>query len=371
METVPVRLGDRSYDIMIEAGSLPRTGSFVRRLAGEKTAQAAVVTTDTVAGLYLEPVVNSLVREGFIVTRIIIPDGEKYKTIATWESILTRLIESRFERKSILVPLGGGVVGDVGGFAAAAFLRGIPFVQVPTTIVAQVDSSIGGKVAVNHPLGKNLIGSFYQPCGVWIDPLVLRTLNRREVVSGMGEVIKHAMIRDAGFFTFLEDHLDSLMDFSASHELLERFIAWNCRIKAEVVAADERESGLRATLNYGHTVGHALETVTRYSRFSHGEAVMFGMIAAAEIARDRGLISGSDTARQNALLLRAGMSCDVRGISLGEILGAMKLDKKVIGGKIRFVLPGRIGSVDVYSDVGENEMLHGINYMLEFCGKRK
>jgi 3-dehydroquinate synthase len=370
MESVPVCLGDRSYDIVIEAGSLPRTGSFVRRLAGEKMSKAAVLTTETVAGLYLEPVAYSLEREGFTVTRIVIPDGEDYKTIATWESILTRLIESRFERKSILIPLGGGVVGDVGGFAAASLLRGIPFVQVPTTIVAQVDSSIGGKVAVNHHLGKNLIGSFYQPCGVWIDPLVLRTLNRREVISGMGEVIKHAMIRDAGFFSFLEDHLDSLMDFSATNELLERFIAWNCRIKAEVVASDERESGIRAILNYGHTVGHALETVTRYSRFSHGEAVMYGMVAAAEIAKERGLITGSETLRQNALLLRAGMSCDVKGISTSEILEAMKLDKKVIGGKIRFVLPSRIGAVDVYSDVKESEILRGINFLLEFCGEK-
>jgi 3-dehydroquinate synthase len=370
METVLVSLGDRSYDIMIESGSLPRTGSFVRSLAGQKTTQAALITTDTVARIYLEPVVNSLEREGFTVTRIVIPDGEEYKTVATWESILTRLIESRFERKSILIPLGGGVVGDVGGFAAASFLRGIPFVQVPTTIVAQVDSSIGGKVAVNHPLGKNLIGSFYQPCGVWIDPLVLRTLNLREVVSGMGEVIKHAMIRDAEFFSFLEEHLDSLMDLSASHELLERFIAWNCRIKADVVASDERERGIRAILNYGHTVGHALETVTHYSRFSHGEAVMYGMVAATGIANVRGLISSVDTARQNDLLLRAGMSCNVRGISPDEILEAMKLDKKVVGGKIRFVLPDRIGNVDVYGDISEREMLNGINYLFEFCGKR-
>ncbi|MFA6470621.1 MAG: 3-dehydroquinate synthase [Candidatus Latescibacterota bacterium] len=369
METVPVSLDDRSYTIAIEAGSLLGTGSFVRSLAG-KTAQAAVITSDTVAGLYLETVADSLTREGFSVTRIVIPDGEEFKTIATWESILTRLIESRFERKSILVLLGGGVVGDIGGFAAATFLRGIQFVQVPTTIVAQTDSSIGGKVAVNHPLGKNLVGCFYQPAGVWIDPLVLRTLNRREVISGMGEVIKHAMIRDAGFFSFLEDNLETLMDFTAPHGLLERFIAWNCRIKAEIVAADERENGLRAILNYGHTVGHALEAVTHFSRFKHGEAVMLGMIAAAEIARARGLIGSPEIVRQNDLLCRAGLNCNLGDISPKEIFESMKLDKKVIDGKIRFILPDCIGSVNIYSDVDENEILHGINFLFEFCRKK-
>ena len=367
METVPVNLDDHSYTITIETGSLSGIGSFVRSLAGGKTAQAAVITSNTVAGLYLDTVADSLIKEGFTVTRIIIPDGEEFKTVATWESILTRLIESRFERKSILVILGGGVVGDIGGFAAATFLRGIQFVQVPTTIVAQVDSSIGGKVAVNHPLGKNLVGCFYQPAGVWIDPLVLRTLNRREVVSGMGEVIKHAMIRDAEFFSFLENGLEAIMNFTAPPELLERFIAWNCSIKADVVAADERENGIRAILNYGHTVGHALEAVTHFSRFKHGEAVMFGMIAAAEISRERGLISSPDTLRQNDLLCRAGLNFDLGDISLKDCIESMKLDKKVIDGKIRFVLPGGIGSVNIYSDVDEREILHGISFLLEFC----
>jgi 3-dehydroquinate synthase len=369
MEAVPVRLGDLSYDIIIEAGSLVRTGSFVRSLTGGDTAQAGVVTSETVAGLYLDTVVDSLRREGFSVTQMILPDGEEQKTIATWESILTRLIESRFERKSILVLLGGGVVGDIGGFAAATFLRGIPFIQVPTTIVAQADSSIGGKVAVNHPLGKNLIGCFYQPAGVWIDPLVLRTLNHREVISGMGEVVKHAMIRDAEFFSFLEDQLENIMNFTAPDEIIERLIAWNCRIKAEVVSLDERERGLRAILNYGHTIGHALETSTHYKRFTHGEAILLGMISAAEIARARGLISIDDTTRQNDLLCRIGLNCDLQGISPEGILEAMKVDKKVIGGKIRFILPSRIGSVDIYSDVSENEINQGINYLIKFCRK--
>jgi len=367
METVTVGLGDRSYNILIEAGCLSRTGSFVRGACGVNTRSAAVVTSHTVAGLYLDAVSDSLAEEGFEVTAIVLPDGEEHKTIASWERILTRLIEARFERTSVIVALGGGVTGDIAGFAAAALLRGVPFVQVPTTIVAQVDSSIGGKVAVNHPLGKNLIGSFHQPRGVFIDTRVLRTLDPREVVSGMGEAVKHAVIRDESFFSFLEEHLESIMRFDANDEIMERFIAWNCRIKAGVVAADERESGLRAILNYGHTVGHALETATGYVRFSHGEAVALGMIAAAEIARGRGLLAGRETNRQNALLARVGVNGAVGDIAPDAVLEAMRRDKKVSGGRIRFVLPSRIGAADVYSDVSEEEILRGVEVMGAWC----
>jgi 3-dehydroquinate synthase len=363
METVTVSLGERSYDIVIEAGCLGRTGSFVRGVCGGKIRAAAVVTSETVAGLYLGAVADSLAGEGFTVTTIVMPDGEEHKTIASWERILTCLIEARFERTSMIVALGGGVTGDVAGFAAATLLRGVPFVQVPTTIVAQVDSSIGGKVAVNHPLGKNLIGSFHQPRGVWIDTRVLCTLPHSEVVSGMGEAVKHAVIRDESFFSFLEGHLESIMRFDATDEIMERFIAWNCRIKAGVVAADERESGLRAILNYGHTVGHALETATGYSRFTHGEAVMLGMIAAGEIARGRGLLSERDMERQNALLARVGVNGSVGDIAPGTVLEAMRRDKKVSGGRIRFVLPSRIGAADVHGDVREEEILGGVEFM--------
>ncbi|MHB9030187.1 MAG: 3-dehydroquinate synthase [Candidatus Latescibacterota bacterium] len=367
MERVPVRLGDRSYDIVIEAGSLRRTGRFVREIFGDKPRKAGIVTTRTVAELYLDTVFDSLAHEGFELTPVVLPDGEEHKTIATWETILTRLIEARFERTSILIALGGGVVGDMAGFAAATLLRGIPFIQVPTTIVAQVDSSVGGKVAVNHALGKNLIGSFHQPRGVWIDTRAIGTLDRREVVSGMGEVIKHAVIRDAMFFSFLETNLESIMRFQAPDPVMEQFIAWNCRIKADVVAADEREKGLRAILNYGHTVGHALETVTGYNRFKHGEAVLLGMMAAGEIARARGLFDSSEFDRQNALIRRAGLLCDVERIEPSELLGAMRLDKKVSGGRIRFVLPAGIGKVEVYDDVRNDEILGGIERMLDFC----
>lgn len=367
MQKVAVEFGDRSYDIVIESGSLPRVGSFVRSCFRRSGLKVAIVTTEKVAGLYMDTAFDSLSHEGFKVTTIVVPDGEEYKTLATYESILTKLIEARFERKSVVIPLGGGVIGDMAGFVAATLLRGVPFVQIPTTIVAQVDSSIGGKVAVDHHLGKNLIGNFYQPRGVWIDTRVLTTLEYREVVCGMAEVVKHAMIRDREFFEFIENNLESIMRFEASDDIMERFIAWNCRIKAAVVSADERENGLRAILNYGHTVGHALETVTGYSRFKHGEAVILGMIAAARIAELKGLMKAEECDRQNKLLGRVGINRELDGISPEEILQAMTLDKKVSGGKIRFVLPDSIGSVKIYDDINEDEIKAGIKYMFEYA----
>jgi 3-dehydroquinate synthase len=368
MELVTVELKDRSYQIEIEAGCLKRLGDFVCHVIGRNGVKAAVVTSETVAGLYLPRASASLTKAGFSVTEVLIPDGEEYKTLTTWERILTRLIEERFERSSVVIPLGGGVVGDIAGFAAAALLRGIQCVQVPTTIVAQVDSSIGGKVAVDHALGKNLIGSFHQPRGVLIDTQVLRTLNARDVVSGMGEAIKHAIIRDRDFFGFLEEYLDGIMNLTAPDRTMERFIAWNCRIKADVVSRDERESGLRAILNYGHTVGHALETVTGYKRYSHGEAVILGMVAAATISCRKGLLSPDNRDRQNRLLMRTGVNRDLSGIAAEDIILAMRRDKKVSGGRIRFVLADRIGSAGMYDHVTEDDIRAGIEELFAFAG---
>ncbi len=366
MEEVLVDIGGRSYGIHIQAGCLPRLGEFVRAWCGPKGMKAGIVTCETVASLYLAEAVDSLARAGYEVTTITIPDGEEQKNLATYGKILSKFIEARFERSSVVVPLGGGVVGDIAGFAAATLLRGVPLVQAPTTIVSQVDSSIGGKVAVDHPLGKNLIGSFYQPRGVLIDTRLLKTLSHREVVSGMGEAVKHAMIRDRDFFGFLEEYLDLIMSFAASDDIMERFIAWNCRIKAEVVAEDEFETGLRAILNYGHTVGHALETVTGYKRFSHGEAVALGMIAAAGMAVGKGLLAASDRDRQNRLIERVGLNRDLSGITSEGLQDAMKRDKKVTRGRIRFVLPDRIGGARVYDDVTEAEILAGIGDLFEY-----
>lgn len=364
MERIPVSLGDRSYEIEVEAGSLTRSGSYVHACTGFRPGKAAIVTTETVATLYLNTVRESLCDAGYDVYEIVVPDGEQYKTLDTYSTIMTRLIESRFERRSVIVPLGGGVIGDTAGFAAATLLRGVPFVQIPTTIVSQVDSSIGGKVAVNHPLGKNLIGNFYQPQGVLIDTKVLETLDPREVKSGIGEVIKHAVIRDKSFFEFLDEHIENIMSFSASDEIMERFIAWNCRIKAGVVSEDEREGGIRAILNYGHTIGHALEAITEFKRFTHGESVMLGMIAAGRISVNRGLWSSTDHERQYRLITRAGITRGLEGIDADKVYEAMKHDKKVIEGKIRFILADSIGSVNIYDDVTENEAKDAISYIL-------
>jgi len=369
MQTIHIDFGERSYDIKIEGGCLTGLGAFVRERVGEKAAKACIATTETVAGLYLEAASESLKAAGFEVIEIVVPDGEEHKTLQTFETIMTRLIEERFERSSVMVPLGGGVIGDTAGFVAAAYLRGIPFVQAPTTIVSQVDSSIGGKVAVNHPLGKNLIGHFYQPRGVWIDTHVLTTLEPREVLSGMGEVVKHAVIRDKEFFEFLEEHVENIMSFNADDDVMERFIAWNCRIKAGVVAEDEREGGIRAILNYGHTVGHALEAVTGYRRYKHGEAVILGMLAAGHMAVSKVLLSREDFDRQNALLSRVGINRVTDGLEISALYKAMTHDKKVSAGTIRFVLADTIGHADIYSNVTRDEMEAGIAFMIAFMNK--
>ncbi|MFC1573813.1 3-dehydroquinate synthase [Candidatus Latescibacterota bacterium] len=365
MEKVSIDFGDRSYDIVIEAGSLTQAAAFVRECTQRKPGKAALITTETVAGLYLDTVRDSLLSEGYEVTEVVVPDGEEFKTLETYFQIMTALIESRFERRSVVIPLGGGVIGDVAGFVAATLLRGVPFVQIPTTIVAQVDSSIGGKVAVNHPLGKNLIGSFYQPSGVYVDTRVLKTLEHREVISGMGETVKHAIIRDEEFFSFHEEHLESIMTFEAPDAIMERFIAWNCRIKAAVVEADEREGGLRAILNYGHTVGHALEAVTNYNRYRHGEAVILGMIAAGRIAVTKGLLSETDFQRQDALLKRIITDASVDKISISEVMEAMTLDKKVVDGRIRFILPDCIGKVRLHDDVTVEDIEGALDYLIQ------
>jgi len=367
MEHIEIQLGERSYDIHVEGGCLPRLGDFVAGCVGSPPRKVCVATTETVAGLYLDEAVRALTNTGYEVVEFVVPDGEEHKTLTTFEAIITKLIEERFERSSAMIPLGGGVIGDTAGFVAAAYLRGIPFLQVPTTIVAQVDSSIGGKVAVNHTLGKNLIGCFYQPRGVFVDTRVLTTLEPREVVSGMGEAVKHALIRDNSFFAFLEEHVETIMTCEAPDDVMERFIAWNCRIKADVVRQDEREGGLRAILNYGHTVGHAVETVTGYTRFRHGEAVILGMIAAGRIAVVKGLIGEDEFGRQNALLERIGVRRDLPEITTDDLYEAMTRDKKVSGGRIRFVLPHATGSVDIHDDVTREEMDEGMRYMLEYA----
>ena len=286
---------------------------------------------------------------------ILIPDGERYKHVGTVGRIYDALIRAGADRASTIVAVGGGVIGDVAGFAAATYLRGVPVVQVPTTLLAQVDSSIGGKVGVNHPMGKNLIGAFHPPAAVAIDPELLGTLPRREFRAGLYEVVKYGMIASRPLFDRLAGGLKPLFDREPT--ALLQVIAESCRIKANVVEQDERESGLRRILNFGHTLGHALEAVTKYRRFRHGEAVALGMLAAADLAAARGVLPGEDRDRLAALVAQMGPLPTVADLPAAQALDAVARDKKNVGGRLHFVLPTSIGTTTTVTDVTRAEMI--------------
>lgn len=345
---VKVELGPRSYPIYVGAGLLPRLGDFARRHLGG--ARLLMVTNPTVAAHYAEIAEESLKAAGFAVQRAEIPDGEEYKTLATVAQLYDAALDAALERGDAVVALGGGVVGDVAGFLAATYMRGIAFVQVPTTLLAQVDSSVGGKVGVNHPRGKNLIGAFYQPRFVLADTRTLATLPAREVRAGLAEVIKYGVIRDATFFAWLEENIEALLNLSDA--AVEHAVATSCTIKAAVVSADETEKGLRAILNFGHTLGHALEAVTSYARFVHGEAVAIGMIFAARLACKLGYFPPAEAERIVALVRRTGLPVAIPpDIPPAALLDAMRRDKKVAASQLTFVLPETIGRVRIIRGV--------------------
>jgi len=365
--TVHVDLGPRSYpvyighDILMEVGDLFRRHTLGRKMA--------VVSDENVARLYLGEVVEALREAEYKPVPVVVPPGEASKSVEVADRIYEHLILARLDRGSTVVALGGGMVGDLAGFVAATFLRGIAFVQLPTSFLAFVDASVGGKVAVNHRLGKNLIGAFHQPRFVAIDVAVLRTLPERELRAGLVEAVKHSVIRDEELFGFLEENVERLLAGEASPELWAELVARNVRIKAEVVSQDEREeSGLRMILNYGHTVGHALETLTGYSRFLHGEAVALGMVAAGAIAQEKGLLSSEDRSRQDRLLSKFPLP-GMEGISDDEVFEQMHSDKKVREGMVRFVLARRIGCVEVREDVEEDEVKKGLEAVRKFLKK--
>ena len=339
-EVVRVELGARSYPIYIGAGIIEKIGPRLREHGA--ASRLAVVTNPTVAELYADRVCRSLEEAGFTPVLIEIPDGEEHKNLASLASIYDRLIGAKLDRGATLVALGGGVVGDIGGLAAATFLRGVSLVQVPTTLVAQVDASVGGKTAINHQAGKNLIGAFYQPRMVLADVEVLGSLPQRELVSGLAEVIKYAIILDADFFDFLETALPRALD--ADPEVLRRIVAVCCRLKAAVVGEDETESGYRAVLNLGHTVGHAIEVLTDYNRYLHGEAVAVGMVFAALLSEARGYCDPATGDRIRRLVERAGLPLEVpRDIDAEALAGAIGVDKKTRDGAVKFVCVEAIG----------------------------
>ena len=340
-QVIQVRLEERSYDIVVERGILTAIGKHVRRVSDAR--KIGVVTDRHVAKSYLTRTTRSLQKAGFEVVSIVLPPGERSKSLTVTGRILNVLAKHKFERSSILLALGGGVIGDLTGFAAAIYQRGIPFVQVPTTLVAQVDSSVGGKTGIDHPLGKNLIGAFHQPKGVFIDPSTLRSLPRREWIAGLAEVIKYGIIADDKFFGFLEDSMSALLRLE--ERAVVQAVTRSCEIKAQVVAEDERESDRRRILNYGHTIGHALESLTRYRGLIHGEAVGIGLVQEADLAAHLG-ICGVDAVRRIGLLVeRAGLSTRLPKTSFSALWGAMQHDKKVVGGKVVGVWPKRIGEV--------------------------
>ena len=340
-QIIPVTLGERSYNIVLHPGLLETVGD--RLTAFTTSPKIGVVTDKHVASHYLQETLRSLCKAGYDPTPIILPPGERTKTLRTIAKILDVLVSQKFERQSLLLALGGGVIGDITGFAAAIYQRGIPFVQVPTTLVAQVDSSVGGKTGVDHRLGKNLIGAFYQPRAVLIDTLTLRTLPRREWIAGLAEVIKYGIIADEEFFAFLEQEMPALLKLD--EEPVIHAIKRSCEIKAQVVVEDERESDRRRVLNFGHTIGHALESLSGYRGLIHGEAVGIGLVQEADLASHMGLCRRDIVERIRSLVQRAGLSEQVSRVSFASLWGAMQHDKKVIGGRVIGVWPVRIGKV--------------------------
>jgi 3-dehydroquinate synthase len=350
MKIIDVNLGARSYPIYIGTGILPYLGRYLKdRLVGNKV---LMITNPLVRDLCARTAEESLAGAGFTVTVGEIGDGEEYKTLNTAERLYDLAFTAGLDRTSPIIALGGGVVGDVAGFVAATYMRGVPFVQVPTTLLAQVDSSVGGKVAVNHPRGKNIIGAFYQPRLVLSDTAVLQTLPPREVRSGLAEIIKYGVIWSEAFFAWLEDNIDRLL--AGDQDALITAVRESCRIKAEVVGEDETETGLRAVLNYGHTAGHAVEALTGYRRYTHGEAVGIGMVIAARLAEALEMMPGSDRERVEALVRRAGLPVELPdGLKSKEMLECFYHDKKVTGGRLTFVLPEQIGRVVIKKDLEE------------------
>jgi 3-dehydroquinate synthase len=346
MQTFSVALGERSYPIHIGTALLGRADLIVPFLARKSV---AVVTNTTVAPLFLEQLARALAREGVEVVRVVVPDGEEHKDWSTLNAVFDALLEKRCGRDTTLIALGGGVIGDLAGFAAATYQRGVQYVQVPTTLLAQVDSSVGGKTAINHPLGKNMIGAFHQPRLVLADMDTLKTLPERELRSGLAEVIKHGLVRDAAFFAWLEANVGRLLARDAG--ALEHAVMRSVTIKAEIVGQDERESGLRRVLNFGHTFGHAIETGLGYGTWLHGEAVAAGMAMAADLSRQLGYLSEADTGRIRSLLERAGLPTAARGIPPSRMQQLMSLDKKVKEGRINFVLLERLGAATLRDDI--------------------
>lgn len=344
MRTLTVDLGDRSYPIYIGADLLSQSNLYRPHIRGK---QVCIVTNETIAPLYLDQVKQAL--DGYQVDTVVLPDGEQYKNLDTLNLIFDTLLGKRHNRTTTLIALGGGVVGDMTGFAAASYQRGVDFIQIPTTLLSQVDSSVGGKTGVNHALGKNMIGAFHQPRCVLADTSVLGSLPERELAAGIAEVVKYGLIADAPFMAWLEENMDALV--AKDGEALAYAVERSCQNKADVVAKDEREGGIRAILNLGHTFGHAIETAMGYGKWLHGEAVATGMVMAADMSQRLGWLEEAEVERIEALLLRAGLPIKApASVTEENFLSLMAVDKKVLDGQLRLVLMTATGEAVVTSD---------------------
>jgi len=356
MKTIIVELGERSYPIYAGDGLLGKENLFTDHI---KSKQVMVVSNTTVAPLYLDKVMRSL--KNFDVASVILADGEQYKTLDAVNDIITALLEKRFSRNSCLLALGGGVVGDITGFAAACYQRGIDFIQIPTTVLAQVDSSVGGKTGVNHAAGKNMIGAFHQPQAVIADTSVLDTLDDREVSAGLAEVVKYGLIRDAGFFDWIENNIDSLVN--REPETFAYIIEQSCRNKADVVAEDERESGIRAILNLGHTFGHAIETGLGYGTWLHGEAIALGMLMAADLSQRMGWIAEEVTERIESILLKLNLPVALPdNFDPEKMRELMSVDKKAKDGVLFLILLKDIGDAVVTDEFDEELLMETLHH---------
>jgi 3-dehydroquinate synthase len=349
---INVNLGLRSYRIVVESGALATVGARLRELG--VGSRAALVSDAAIRSLYGKTVVASLEGAGFSVAQVDVPEGESAKTLAVAEQCWNELLALGLDRTSTVLALGGGTVGDVAGFVAATYMRGVNFVQLPTTVLAMVDASSGGKTAINHPKAKNLIGAFHQPRLVLVDPATTLTLSERELCSGLAEIVKHGVVLDADYFADVEANARALR--ARELPVLEQIVGGSCRLKASVVERDERESELRHVLNYGHTIGHALEAATGYARFAHGEAVSLGIVAEARLARRLGLASDDTVARQERLLAAVGLPVSASAIDTDAVVAAIGRDKKSRDGRVPFVLAPRIGAFRLVSDVPEADV---------------
>lgn len=351
MQTLTVSLADRSYPIHIGSGLLGQAELILPYL---KRKQVAIVSNTTVAPLYMQAIAQPLRDAGVSVIEIILPDGEAHKNNQTLQIIYDHLLQNRCERNTTLIALGGGVIGDLTGYAAATYLRGVPFIQVPTTLLSQVDSSVGGKTGINHPLGKNMIGAFYQPKLVLADIDTLKTLPQRELSAGIAEVIKYGLIRDADFFDWLETNMSALMALDTA--VASYAIYRSCQNKAEVVVADEHEQGERALLNLGHTFGHAIENAMGYGVWLHGEAVATGTVMAADLSQRMGWLNAAQIARIKTIMQAAKLPIDAPDLGADEYLRLMQLDKKVSDGRIRLILQQDIGKAVMTADYDADKL---------------